>query len=416
MALFETPYFVYDLDALKVHIQSLQQWPVTLWYALKANPLSDIIKTVYQNGMRVDVASIGELDQVLRCGVNSNDILHTGPAKSKAQLAYFIDKGVRTFVCESEQQLKDLDDLCQEGVIPAAEGGSVRVLLRIQLNWENDGENVLGGACVTPFGLDPQSWLKANPAQYQNVEMIGMHCFQWGNMLDPQKLKSIWYRICDELIALASACSLDLKVIDLGGGLGVPYGPQDAALSVDEVGAVLSELKASHPQIDFWLELGRYAVGPFGEYFAKVVDVKMYGVIPAKAGISAQLQPSQKDSRLRGNDEIALLVLNGGSHHLMRPAITGQAFPVTLARSSEAPQASFQIHGPLCTGMDQLATVDLPGDIKSGDWLVFSQTGAYGFTESMPWFLCHELPGEVVIEDSTTRVVREPKGADSWLV
>lgn len=460
MAMFETPYFVYDLDGLAAHIKSLQNWPVTLWYALKANPLSDIIKTVYQNGMRVDVASIGELDQVLRAGVSPKDILHTGPAKSKAQLAYFLEKGVRTFVCESEQQLRDLNHLVEalrqaqgpsdnsvehssDNLFPElVEGpieGSVEALLRVQLNWEADGENVLGGACVTPFGLDPESWVNARPAQYQNVNIIGMHCFQWGNILDVSKLKTIWQRISAELIELAEKCELDINVIDLGGGLGIPYEPQDKALSVEAVGEVLRSLKSAYPQVDYWLELGRYAVGPFGQYYAQVVDRKTVcqagldsrlrgndgkGVIARNEVISCPVGTRQSSSTseaeitslIARDDTVQLLVLNGGSHHLMRPAITNQAFPVSLERDSQASLNEYQIHGPLCTGIDQLATVSLPSDIQAGDWLVFSQTGAYGFTESMPWFLCHELPGEVVIENGKARVVREPKGADAWLV
>lgn len=88
------PFFYYDLDALQLHIKSLQTLPVKLWYALKATPLSAIITTLHNEEMRFDVASIGELDQVLKQGVDPTHILHTGPAKSYEQLLYFIEQGV----------------------------------------------------------------------------------------------------------------------------------------------------------------------------------------------------------------------------------------------------------------------------------------------------------------------------------
>ncbi|NQZ12943.1 MAG: PLP-dependent decarboxylase, partial [Algicola sp.] len=68
-----------------------------------------------------------------------------------------------------------------------------------------------------------------------------------------------------------------------------------------------------------------------------------------------------------------------------------------------------------CTGLDKLGEFDLPHDIVPGDYLVFGQCGAYGFTESMPFFLCHDLPAEAVVYQQQLEVVREAQAASSWL-
>jgi len=138
------------------------------------------------------------------------------------------------------------------------------------------------------------------------------------------------------------------------------------------------------------MELGRYAVGEYGCYVSKVVDVKE-------------------------NYQQSLLVLQGGINHLLRPAITNQPFPVTLLRSSNQAEQSFHVHGPLCTSLDKLGELELPQDVNVGDSLVFSQCGAYGFTEAMPFFLCHELPAEVVYEQGQFNVVRPSVPASSYL-
>ena len=152
---------------------------------------------------------------------------------------------------------------------------------------------------------------------------------------------------------------------------------------------VLADIQAHLSDTEIWMELGRYVVGEMGYYVVPVVDCKTSG----------------------GK---ALLVLAGGINHVLRPALSGQAFPVQLLRDSDAPTMPFQLHGPLCTGMDGLGTHDLPSDIGVGDVLRFSQCGAYGFTESMPLFLCHTLPGEAVYQDGKVEVLRMPESAATW--
>ena len=73
------------------------------------------------------------------------------------------------------------------------------------------------------------------------------------------------------------------------------------------------------------------------------------------------------------------------------------------------------LYGPLCTALDCLGEHQLPSDLNEQDWLVFSQCGAYGFTESMPYFLCHELAGEYVIHNGVLSCVRQAEDASHYL-
>ena len=77
---------------------------------------------------------------------------------------------------------------------------------------------------------------------------------------------------------------------------------------------------------------------------------------------------------------------------------------------------SFQIHGPLCTALDYLGTFELPSDISQNDWLFFSKVGAYGFTEAMPFFLCHDLPSESIYYRGDFMSPRSPKKSNDWMV
>lgn len=378
------PFFAYDLDALAAHADSLQGGAARLWYACKANPLSRVLGVLAESGWCFDVASPGELGQVLAIGVPPERILVTGPAKTRAFLQQCVAQGVRRFVLESHNQLRWLEE------VAAGLGEPVHGLLRLQLSWDEGTENPLGGAKASPFGMSPTDWQQDWPARLKWVTVDGAHAFQWGQMLDVNRLAAIWRHIAESAQRLFRDLGLSLHILDLGGGLGIPYQEGQMPLTWSAVNAALQRIAADFAVPALWLEPGRYAVGPFGYYLAPVVDRKPH---------------PQGD----------WLVLAGGIHHLARPALTGTSFPCRHLTRRDASTARFQLAGPLCTALDRLGTAQLPATTGPGDWLVFGQTGAYGFTESMPFFLCHDLPGEAVVRNGRAEWVRYPALPTGWL-
>ncbi len=391
----EQAYFVYQLDALKAHLAQLQQQEVIkLWFAVKANPLSKIIQTLAEQGFNFDVASSGELHQVLSQGIEPSRVLNTGPAKSKEQIKSFVKQGVSTFVVESINQLKWLNEVAIEQRNSAVRWVKPRVLLRVQLQWHEGEKNPLGGNSLTPFGLSVQEWQNIHVEQFSALNLCGLHIFQWGNMLSNKKMFSLWSQMITPLTSLAEDIGMKMKILDLGGGLGIDYLGLGQELSWQQVISDLATIKARAGVEELWLELGRFAVAQCGYYVVPVIDRKI-------------------------NYEQEQLVLAAGINHLLRPAITEQPFPVRVLRAvdpeSSTAEEYFDIHGPLCTSMDNLGHLSLPADIEVGEQLVFGYCGAYGFTESMPFFLCHELAAEYTFEDGQLCQVRAAKDAASYL-
>jgi len=384
----EQGYFVYQLDALKQHLANLQQQNVIkLWFAVKANPLSKIIQTLDSEGFNFDVASSGELTQVLAQGISPDRVLNTGPAKSKKQLESFVKQGVRTFVVESLNQLAWLNEvIIEQSIIDKP-----TVLLRVQLQWPDGEKNPLGGNSLTPFGLSVQEWQSVQVSDYPRLSICGLHIFQWGNMLSNEKMYSLWGQMVQPLTQLAADIGMELKILDLGGGLGIDYLGDGNTLSWQKIITDLADIKAQAGVEELWLELGRFAVAECGYYVVPVIDRKI-------------------------NYDQEQLVLAAGINHIIRPAITDQPFPVTLLRQSKEQKQNFDIHGPLCTSMDKLGHLNLPQDTNIGDQLIFGYCGAYGFTESMPFFLCHQLAAEYVIENGKLIEVRSAQPASSYLV
>ena len=391
----EHGYFVYQLEALKAHLASLQQQDVIkLWFAVKANPLSKIIQTLDGAGFDFDVASAGELTQVLAQGIDPSRVLNTGPAKSKKQISSFVKQGVRTFVVESLNQLNWLNEVVLEQELSSAEADKPKVLLRVQLQWHEGEKNPLGGNSLTPFGLSVSEWQNIHADNYPALDLCGLHIFQWGNMLSNEKMFSLWSQMIPPLTELATSIGMKLKVLDLGGGLGIDYLGAGQTLSWPQVIEDLAIIKEKAGVEELWLELGRFAVAECGYYVVPVVDRKM-------------------------NYNQEQLVLAAGINHLLRPAITEQPFPVQILRegftSENTTMQAFDLHGPLCTSMDKLGHLDLPSDVAVGEQLVFGYCGAYGFTESMPFFLCHELAAEYVYQNGGLIQVRAAQPASSYL-
>ena len=370
-------FFIYDLDWLEQHVQRLAVSKAKIFYACKANPLKYILQTVQDAKLSFDVASTGELQHVLDIGVMGDKIIMTGPAKPSPLLELGLVNKVGTYVIESLTQLQLLEEFSiKYDYIP-------NILIRLQLQWDNNIDGVIDDGKITSFGVDLKTAAKI--LKQSKLPILGFHVFQWGNILSIKTLEEIWTRS----IEICKTLKSDFEIMDVGGGLGIPYSGEQE-LEWDEILPVIQKLKQTYKLKDIWLEIGRYVAGPCGFYITKVIDRKI-------------------------TYDTNILVVAGGINHLARPALVKEAFPIATLKKSNATNVPFQIYGPLCTSLDYFGNHLLPSDIKINDVLVFKQVGAYGFTESMPYFLCHELPGEAVIKNGKLNVVRRAGPPTLWL-
>jgi diaminopimelate decarboxylase len=394
----DTPFFLYDVDVLQQKLKLLtSQKDVKLYYAVKANPLSPILKEIHQSGIGFDCASLGELNQVLSLGVNPSDIIITGPSKSLKYFKQILSKGVRRLEVESLNQILWLNQAIKELNLK----DRLEVILRFQLEWETDKDSFLGGNSITPFGLGFNDWEEVfnnlDSSIKKNLNFIGMHVFQWGNITDEKQLFDVWKNICIKTKKFSDQFNLDFKVLDFGGGLGVDYNTfeNNNLINWTEALNYLNKIKKEFELSEVILELGRYIVAECGYYFSQVIDRK----------------------KVRNKN---ILVCQGGVNHLIRPSLINEAFPsININSQSDNNIDEFQVHGPLCTSLDHLGEYKYSSKTKPGDWLCFSKVGAYGFTESMPYFLCHELPAEILAikkaDSYRFEEIRPSLEASSWL-
>jgi diaminopimelate decarboxylase len=124
------------------------------------------------------------------------------------------------------------------------------------------------------------------------------------------------------------------------------------------------------------------------------------------------------DRKLTGGHHV--VILDGGIHHVLRPALVGQEHRVRVltgraASGTEGQRFPVTIAGPLCSGLDVFAQAEVMAVPDVGDLVAILDVGAYGATESMPFFLSHPLPPELVVEGGEARVARPRLEPETWL-
>ena len=380
-----TPLFVYDLDEVAGRVATLRSMlpaRFELAYAVKANPSLAVLQRLTSTGIGADVASAGELAAVLRAGLAPQRIVFTGPGKRDAELAQAAALPLRAVTVESLGELERLRTAaCAANTRP-------RVLLRASGRTRTG--NVVG-AGDGRFGMRWEDLVEAAgiAMDAKELELVGLHRFDASNVLDAEELLAAARETIDLASRLAQRIRTRVQLIDLGGGLGIPYGDDESPLDLERLAAGLRTLledldrDAGLAGASLLLEPGRYLVGPAGAYLVRVIDVKE-------------------------TDAGRVATVDGGVHHLLRPALVGQAHRVRQVSPPRAPERRepVTIGGPLCTAFDVLAKGVLLPRVMPGDLLAIGDAGAYGFTESMPLFLSHPVPAELVIEDGVARLAR----------
>ncbi|QGQ18359.1 diaminopimelate decarboxylase [Cellulomonas sp. JZ18] len=390
VAVHGSPTYVYDGEALTQQYQRLRDAlpaAVDVFYSLKANPNVALTALLVRAGAGAEVSSLTELRTALRAGVDPADVIFLGPGKSDDELRECCELGVRAVVVESLPELARLD------AVAGAAGRRQPVLLRVNPDFQVKGSGLTMGGKARQFGVDVDQAVAAGRAvgAHEWARVVGVHVYMGTRILAAEAVVENTERILALAERVAEACGIDLEVVDVGGGLGVPYFPKEDPLDLDVVGRgvrdAVERFRARHPRVRMILESGRYLVAECGTY--------VLGVRYVKESFGERFA-----------------VADGGTNHHMAAVGIGSVlkrnFPMGLVgRASTAPTAPWHLTGPLCTPADELGkNVDLPSDLRPGDLVGVFRSGAYGPTASPVHFLSHGYPAEVLVHDGEVHLVR----------
>ena len=374
-----TPFYVYDRSVMTRKVQLLRESlppGIHLHYAMKANPMPAVVHHMLGLVDGLDVASAGELRIALDAGADPATVSFAGPGKSDAELEQAAAAGI-TINVESEREIRVLADIAHRT------GHRPNVAVRVNPDFELKSSGMKMGGGPKQFGIDAERV----PDVLAEIGRLGLrfqgfHIFSGSQNLRAEAIIEAQRKTAELAIRLAAAAPAPVRILNMGGGFGIPYFPGDQPLDIAAVGANLRELlpviRRELPEAEVVIELGRYLVGEAGVYVCKVIDRKIS----------------------RGQ---VFLVTDGGlHHHLAASGNFGQVirknYPVLIGNKVNAePREIAMVVGPLCTPLDLLADRMEVARAEPGDLVAVLQSGAYGLTASPTRFLSHPAAEEILL-------------------
>lgn len=374
----DVPAYVYDSSVINKKIESLRKiLPKTMHihYAMKANPMSEVVNYTSKLVDGLDVASGMELEVALASGMDPKEISFAGPGKSIEELTLAIRSGI-TINLESETELERISSIGEQtGITP-------QVALRVNPDFELKASGMKMSGGPKQFGIDAEICVDIiNKIVALGANFKGLHIFSGSQNLKPDSIIEAQSKTFELATRLSNETNTELHKLNIGGGLGIPYFPGEKPLPLEPIGENLHRLFEEYNQqfanTTIITELGRFIVGECGVYISKVIDKKIS----------------------RGS---TFLIINGGlHHHLAASGNFGQVirknYPVTVANKIGLETEKASAVGPLCTPLDVLAQdMDLP-KAEIGDYVAVFNSGAYGYTSSPLNFLSHPHPIEIFV-------------------
>lgn len=376
-----TPAYVYSASALRSRLQAweaaLDGVPHMVCYAMKANGNLALLRLVAEQGAGFDIVSGGELFRVLRAGGDPSKVVFSGVGKSREEIEAALEAGIHSFNCESEAELALIDAL-------AGRMGKV-ASVAIRVNPDVDASThpyISTGLREHKFGIDIAEVepVYERARRLTNIRLETVSCHIGSQLLDPSPILEAARKTL-ALVERLRAKGFTIRCLDLGGGLGVPYRPEE---SRPDLGALLSQIRELVADKDLTLlfEPGRSLVAEAGVLLTRVLYRK---------------RSHQKE----------FVIVDASMTELIRPALYGAHHEVKpLHESRIAGVIRADVVGPVCESSDFLAkNRELP-QIMPGEYAAVMTAGAYGMVAASN-YNARPRPVEVLVDGSDWKVIRK---------
>jgi diaminopimelate decarboxylase len=381
-----TPAYIYsesELEHSLSQLKSLFPGDVRVFYALKSNPQPGVVRHLARFGVGGEIASGGERRLCTAAGLKAEQILVGGVAKSAEYLAAACESGHAGIVIESAGEWRRL----RQVLSPERRA---RVLLRVNPGLSLGGLDMAG---ESQFGLDVEQALEISREckRTAHAEFVGLHFYFGSQRLNADPIVKMVEAVADVLQTFTSA-GIQVGVVDLGLGCGVPYLEKDATLDIDNLRTQLKRVWENPvwSGVQLWTEAGRALVGRSGFYVSQVVEKKV-------------------------RRDLTFIFLDGGLHTHNPGVGVGRFFrsnPRFLFLAGHADDAETEvvdIVGNLCTSADSLGRKVRAPVLVEGDLVVIPNAGAYCQTTGLWGFNGQPLFSEAMLSRSGELELLEPQ-------
>lgn len=353
-----TPCYFYDMkllsETLGVIKQSINNKPVDVHYAVKANSEPEILKMISANGFGADCVSIGEVLHALDCNFPKEKIVYAGVGKTDSEIQKALEIGIGCFNIESIEEIDIINEIASKT------GQRPRVALRINPDIDAHTHHyITTGLAENKFGIDHRLLDDTvdKVLSMSSLDFVGLHFHIGSQILTTEPFRILCERINVMVKRIKERTGRSLEYINVGGGLGIDYDNPDVNPISDFKGffdTITSGIEVSDGA-KIHCELGRSVVAQCGTLLTRVIYVKK----------------GQKKQ---------FAIVDAGMNNLIRPALYGAYHKIEKVGETNDCQEIYDIVGPICESSDCFGEdLKLPG-LKRGDMLAIRSAGAYGQT------------------------------------
>ncbi|MFO0987486.1 MAG: diaminopimelate decarboxylase [Alphaproteobacteria bacterium] len=383
-----TPFYCYSAAALRRAYrglaQSLTHLPASICYGVKANSNPAVIAVLAQEGAGADVVSEGEIRKALAAGVPAARIVFSGVGKTRAELAFALDAGIRQINVESEPELEALSAVARKMGVKA------RVAVRVNPNVDaRTHHKITTGRRQDKFGIpiDRAVEVYRLAAGLPGIEPVGIAIHIGSQLLSLDPYRRAFKKVA-KCVAEIRAAGLAVRSIDLGGGIGITY-REEVPIPFADYAALVAETVAPLG-CDIVLEPGRAMVGNAGILVASIVYVK------------------------NGADR-PIVVIDAAMNDLIRPALYDAYHPIVPLQEPKSRDIMIaDVVGPICETSDTFAIERPLPVVAAGDHVAVGGAGAYGAVMSSQ-YNSRPLAPEVLVDGDRFAVTRDRPAYDEML-
>ena len=377
-----TPFYVYSTATLERHFRlfddALSGMDHLVCYAMKAASNQSIIKTLAALGAGMDVVSGGEYLRAIKAGVPPDRIVFSGVGKTRAEMEMIVQGGVRQVNVESEPEMVLLDKV--------ARAHKKKIPITIRVNPDVDAKThakIATGKSENKFGIPITKArdVYAIAAKLEGLEIVGIDVHIGSQLTDLEPF-GLAYRKVAELTETLRADGHDIRRLDLGGGLGIPYVRGNEAPPLPADYGALIKREVGHLGCEVEIEPGRLIVGNAGLLVSSVIYVK------------------EGEGR-------NFLILDAAMNDLIRPAMYDAHHDIVPVQEPKAgaDYADFDVVGPVCETGDTFARNRALQRLEDGDLVAFRSAGAYGAVMASEYNSRPLIP-EVLVKGDQFAVIR----------
>ncbi|MFN0113976.1 MAG: diaminopimelate decarboxylase [Paracoccaceae bacterium] len=386
-----TPVYVYSTATLERHFRiftdALSPLPHLICFSVKANGNVAVLKTLGDLGAGMDVVSAGEYLRAKAAGIPGDRIVFSGVGKTREEMRVALEGGIRQFNVESEPELRALSE------VATSLGATAPVTVRVNPDVDaKTHEKIATGRKENKFGI-PVGRARAVyrlAASLPGIEVMGIDVHIGSQITDLAPFEQA-YRLVADLTLTLRADGHNIRRLDLGGGLGIPYTRSNEAPPLPADYGAMVKRTVGHLGCEIQIEPGRLVAGNAGILLSRVIYVK-------------------------DGEDRRFLILDAAMNDLIRPSMYGAHHDI-VAVAEPAPGAetlAYDVVGPVCETGDTFARArDLP-PLAAGDLVAFRSAGAYGAVMASE-YNARPLVPEVLVRGDHFAVIRKRPSFDEMI-